>query len=176
METNIITKIEFFDFMRAFFTDDSKYQKLTQNAKKPHFFMWRRMMSIQYPIQMNALSMLDDVRIMDVLHKHFITKEYPKWLYASSKNGNDTKTKVKESLLKKYTRDVLDLFMDHYSLEWQSVIDLEFFCPDLLYKELDNLDEELHPQFSKEKLSKAEKENMSNKKPVRKGFTFKSKK
>lgn len=174
METNVITKIDFFDFMRAFFCDDAKYQKLTQNAKKPHFFMWRRMMAIQYPVQMNALAGLDDVRIMDVLHKNFLTSEYPRWLYTSSKGGSDKEAK-KESLLKKYTRDVIDLFMEHYSIEWKGVLDLEEMFPSLLYEELDRLDEDIHPQLTKGKLSKSEKQSItSQKKSVRKGFTFKS--
>ena len=176
METNVITKVEFFEFLRAFFTDDVKYQKFTQNAKKPHFFMWRRMMAIQYPIQMAALAGLDDVRIMDVLHKNFLTREYPKWLYASSKGG-EGKTAQKESLLKKYSRDILDLFMQHYNIEWKGVLDLEEFFPSLLYEELDKLDEDIHPSVTKGKLTKEEKQNLSQtKKPARKGFTFKSRK
>lgn len=176
METNVITKVDFFDFMRCFFVDDAKYQKLTQNAKKPHFFMWRRMMAIQYPVQMAALSGLDDVRIMDVLHKNFLTREYPKWLYTSSKSG-EGKTAQKESLLKKYSRDILDLFMQHYNIEWKGVLDLEEFFPALLYEELDKLDEDIHPSVMKSKLTKEEKQNIpQTKKPARKGFTFKSKK
>lgn len=176
METNIITKISFFDFMRAFFCDDAKYQRLTQNAKKPHFFMWRRMMAIQYPVQMFVLSGLDDIRIMDVLHKNFLSSEYPKWLYTSSK-GNDEKDVKKESLLKKYSRDVLDLFMEHYGIEWKGVLDMEEMFPSILYDELDKLDEDIHPQVSKGKLTKQEKQSISSQqKPTRKGFAFKSRK
>lgn len=176
METNVITKVEFFEFLRAFFTDDAKYQKFTQNAKKPHFFMWRRMMAIQYPVQMAALARLDDVRIMDVLHKNFLTREYPRWLYTSSK-GSEGKVTQKESLLKKYSRDILDLFMQHYNIEWKGVLDLEEFFPALLYEELDKLDEDIHPSVTKGKLTKEEKQNISQtKKPARKGFTFKSRK
>ena len=164
METNIITKISFFDFMRAFFCDDAKYQRLTQNAK------------IQYPVQMFVLSGLDDIRIMDVLHKNFLSSEYPKWLYTSSK-GNDEKDVKKESLLKKYSRDVLDLFMEHYGIEWKGVLDLEEMFPSILYDELDRLDEDIHPQVSKGKLTKQEKQSISSQqKPTRKGFTFKSRK
>lgn len=169
METNVITKIDFFDFMRAFFCDDAKYQKLTQNAKKPHFFMWRRMMAIQYPVQMNALSSLDDVRIMDVLHKNFLSSEYPKWLYTSSKNSDSNK-KQSESLLKRYSRDILDAFMELYSMEWKSVLDLEELSPDLLYKELDRIDEDIHPSMTK---GKPIKESQKQNKP--KGFSFKKK-
>ena len=165
METNVITKVDFFDFMRCFFNDDAKYQKLTQNAKKPHFFMWRRMMAIQYPIQMNALAGLDDVRIMDVLHKNFLCKEYPRWLYTSSKGGD--KEKQKESLLKKYTRDILDVFMEHYSMEWKSVLQLEEMYPSLLYDELDKIDKDLHSTVEKSKA------NINPSKPKKKGFAFK---
>lgn len=174
METNVITKIDFFDFMRCFFNDDVKYSKLTQYAKKPHFFMWRRMMAIRYPTQMNALAGLDDVRIMDVLHKNFLCKEYPKWLYTSSgKNEKDkNKTPLSSELLKKYSRDVIDTFMEHYSLEWKCLQDLLEFYPDKLYKELDKLDEDLHPKVSKSKATSVQ--SSSNKKPKKKGFTFKS--
>lgn len=154
METNIITKIELFDFMRAFFTDATKYKKLTQSAKKPHLFMWRRMMSIQYPVQMHAIAMLDDIRIMDVLHKRFCGSVYPKWMYTSA--GGDKQPKDK-SVIQKYDRDVLDAFMVTYNVEYKSLQILNEWYPVLLDEELTKIQLDLYPEMAKQKKEKKAK-------------------
>lgn len=147
METNVITKIDFFDFMRAFFTDKVKYAKLTRNAKKPHIFMFRRMMAIQYPVQMNAISGVDDVRIMDALHKVFCTGVYPKWMYTSGSVDKQTKKKLIHT---EYTREVLDTFMEKREVEYKSVLLLEEFDPKFLKAELDTIQAELNPEMKKQ--------------------------
>lgn len=156
METNIITKIELFDFMRCFFTDDKKYKKLTQAAKKPHFFMWRRMMAIQYPVQMHALSMLDDVRMMDVLHEKFCSPTYPKWMYTSAPSEKKDKDKI---IISKFDRKVLDTFMEHYNIEYPSVLIMQEWFPDLLEKEFQKIEDELYPELKKERLKKNAKKS-----------------
>lgn len=146
METNIITKIDFFDFMRAFFTDKVKYAKLTQNAKKPHTFMFRRMMSIMYPIQMNAIASVDDVRLMDALHKVFCTGTYPKWMYTSGSTDKQTKAKLVHT---QYSREVVDSFMECRNVEYKSLLMLEEWDPQGLKKELDTIQDELNPEMKK---------------------------
>lgn len=147
METNIISKISFFDFMRCFFTDKAKYAKLTQSAKKPHVFMFKRMMAIMYPVQMNAISSVDDVRLIDALHKVFCKGTYPKWMYTStSGEAKEAKSKL---IHKTYSRDVLDAFMEQYKIDYKTVLDLESMSPEFLKNELNSFEEELHPKYSK---------------------------
>lgn len=152
METNVITKIDFFDFMRCFFTDADKYSKLTQNAKKSHIFMFKRMMSMMYPIQMNAISGIDDIRLVDILHKSFCTGVYPKWMYTSTKDQGSTQ---KISLVhKKYGQDVIDAFLDRYKCEYKCILELEELNREWLETEIKLIDKDLNLEVKKTPVKK----------------------
>lgn len=157
METNVITKIDFFDFMRCFFTDKVKYSKLTQNAKKPHIFMFKRMMAIMYPIQMNAISSIDDIRLVDVLHNTFCTGVYPKWMY--TKTNKDDTSANKKSIVKSFDPAVIETFLDKYKCEYKVIVELEEFNPDWLVSELKEIDKDINSEFIK-----ANKEKKTRKK------------
>lgn len=147
METNVITKIDFFDFMRCFFTDKVKYAKLTQNAKRPHMFMFKRMMAIMYPVQMNAISALDDIRLVDVLHNVFCTGVYPKWMY--TKTNKDESSQNKKSIVKAFDPEVTQAFLDKYQCEYKVLLELEEFNPDWLATELKEIDKDINSEFVK---------------------------
>lgn len=146
-----ITEIGFFDFMRAFFCDPKKYNQLTKKAKEKHIFMFYRTMSIMYPVQMHAVNMLHDIRLVDQLQRVFGKQNgpYPKWLY--------TKTEKEKTIVQKLdaTQEVIDKFKQVHDLEPKSFEFLLSIDFDGVQKELNAIKLEMENAITKEKQKKS---------------------
>lgn len=148
---NLITKCTIFEFMRYFFCDPDKYALLTDKAKQAHCFMFYRLMSIKYPVQMNAISNVHDTRIIDVLHSTFGRKgqQYPGWLYQKQ----DKSEKVEKTLLDIITKDDIDKIYEVYDLEYKSLLLLFHLDPD----KINELIESVKPDDNKVTKTKVKK-------------------
>lgn len=128
----LITKCTIFEFMRYFFCDPQKYAMMTTKCKKEHLFMFYRLMSIKYPVQMNAISNFHDTRIVDVLHSNFGSygAPYPKWLYQKQEKSEV----LEKSLLETVPKELIDRIYEVYEIEYKSLLLLYSIDKDALMK------------------------------------------
>jgi hypothetical protein len=122
-QLNVINSIEFFDFMRAFFTDRKKYACLTDKAKSAHIFMWSRMMSIMYPVAMHACSKVHSTRVMDILHSKMCTndpKKYPSWLF--TKSSKNQSSEDEKAITEMFSAELINAYKQINHLEHKSFI------------------------------------------------------
>lgn len=101
--------MELFDVIDVMFTNHAKWVDVTNYDKKKHYFMINRMMSIQYPLQANALQHLKTNQIGVVeFWFNFISSNYnykPKWLYTKAKkNEKAKKAKVSNESIMTYAK------------------------------------------------------------------------
>lgn len=113
--TEIITKIEYFPFLKIFFADTEEWSRLNDAAKMTHAFKLNRLLAIKHPEYMQCLNKQLTPAIVDALHNSFKSKgRQPGWAY--------TKTNAKdiEDPLKKYPAFIIDDFMKYHGLELKS--------------------------------------------------------
>lgn len=116
----IISKCSIFEFMRYFFCDPQTYSLLTIKCKQSHLFMFYRLMSIKYPVQMNAVSNFHDYRIVDVLHESFGARgnTYPRWLYQKQ----DKIEQTEKSVLETVSKELIEKIHEVYDIEYKSLL------------------------------------------------------
>lgn len=97
-----------FDFIKILFTRPDLYKKLKSYEKAKHYFMVQRFMSINFPIQANAIQHLkvNPSEVMDYWHRA-LTKMFnrvPGWMYTKTKKAkNKAKNKhVPEEIIQEY--------------------------------------------------------------------------
>lgn len=108
--------IQLFDFIRILFEEPEKYSELSSYEKQRNFFMTNRLMSIQYPVQANALNniKISQAPALDYWHKNMsnVYTQVPNWVFAKGqkKAASDKKKKsVKlpaKSVIKEYTKSL----------------------------------------------------------------------
>lgn len=127
---NIITKCTIFEFMRYFFCDPEKYAQLTNKVKQTHCFMFYRLMSIKYPIQMNAISNIHDSRIIDTLHDTFgnSNNQYPGWLYQKTIKQSNSEKQLNDIL----SKDEINQIFEVFDIEYKSLLMLYELFPDVV--------------------------------------------
>lgn len=118
-------KLEFFDFLKIFFTDDQNmWFKVDDKTKKLHGYRLMQFLSIEYPTTIFNISQLtNNVGVIDSLHNIFKVMDYPSWLYV------DGKSKTKNSYttlnnLKKYPKNLIDNVKERYKMDGK---DFELF-------------------------------------------------
>ena len=128
--------MQLFDLINALFAGPKKWSHVERGDKKKNHFMVNRMISIQYPLQAQALNhiKIDPVSTVDFWH-FFLSKIYSKvpfWVYTKGskkvKEEKEKKTDLKDSSIKDYARvNSLDLKLVREALK---------FYPDQMVKEI----------------------------------------
>lgn len=88
--------IQLFDYIKLIFSKDEKsWNELSNTDKSRNFFMLNRFLSIQFPIQVAALSSIriDSVATSDYWHRSLSSKftKVPNWIYAKTIKANKEK-------------------------------------------------------------------------------------
>ena len=91
--------IALFDYVKLVFSKDEKaWKDLNDTDKSRNFFMLNRFMSIKYPVQVNALSLLriNPVAASNYWHKTMSTvhSSTPTWIYAKTKKKGEAEKKM----------------------------------------------------------------------------------
>ena len=132
--------MELFELTKAMFGDTGNYGEATKGDKKKNFFMINRRMSIQHPMQAQALNGLrmDPVAAVDIWQK-FLSKQYSKtpfWMYTKgikkSKEEKEKKINIPSADILEFAkafgydprsvRDALDMFPKEVSKEIKDFI------------------------------------------------------
>ena len=148
-QTNIVNRIDLFDFMRAFFCDSKKYNSLTRKAKAEHLFIWNRMMSIQFPVQFHTLSRVHSTHIADILHSRMCTndpRKYPKWLFTKSKNQS-----AEKAILSAYPSETVSMYMQLNNIEYKSLLYQLTFDAEYVKTEMASITEQMSKDVKKTK-------------------------
>ncbi|WNN12286.1 hypothetical protein MA9V2_037 [Chryseobacterium phage MA9V-2] len=121
----VITTVDLFGFVKALLTDKDMYAKFTSQVKAQHFFMTQRMLSKQYPRQMQKANVqgIDPVAILDSYHFRLCNHGHrpPQWLYA--KGGKEEVATKEQMLYNKITEDkaVYEYLLKQWQIEPKSV-------------------------------------------------------
>ena len=102
--------IQLFDYVKLAFSKDEKaWKELNDTDKSRNFFMLNRFMSIKYPVQVHALSLLrtNPVAASDYWHRTMSTLHgtVPTWIYAKTKKKGEEEKKLElpsESMISWY--------------------------------------------------------------------------
>ena len=122
---DLITKIELFDFMDAFFMNEEKFSRITDSAKLSHAFMLKRFLSIKYPIEMQHLNTFTDVSVIDALHAAICNGYKPKWIFTKSgKTVKDDLVEFKDEIEEYCTLHNIEVksFDILYEIDTQTVL------------------------------------------------------
>jgi len=138
MATNeLITSIEYFPFLRAFWSNDGTYERLTKNAKEAHLWRFYELLARDQPQLMQMLNSERNVYVIDAIHesvKH--ENRQPGFTYIKTRPLND-KTKIR-----------LDQFSSWIREEWRRANDLDlkdfdFICemhPDIMIEGMESIE------------------------------------
>lgn len=105
--TELITKMGYEEFMNTFFTKCQNYYKLSNKLKESYFFLVCQTISKHDPLFIDKFQNHKSWVVLDMLHEKYAGNRVPRWVYASSKKGTETK-----DIMDKYTKDEI-----HYVLE-----------------------------------------------------------
>lgn len=102
--------IALFDYMKLIFSrDEKKWKELSDMDKSRNFFMMNRFLSIHYPVQAHALSLLriNPSAAADYWHRSMSTMHttVPGWIYAKTKKKDEQEKKMElpsESMIQWY--------------------------------------------------------------------------
>ena len=91
--------IPLFDYMKLIFSrDEKKWNELSDMDKSRNFFMMNRFLSIRYPVQVHALSLLrtNPSAASDYWHRTMSTLHdtTPTWIYAKTKKKDEKEKKL----------------------------------------------------------------------------------
>jgi hypothetical protein len=108
--------IQLFDFIRILFEDPVQYKELSSYDKQRNFFMTNRLMSIQYPVQANALNniKISQAPALDYWHNNMsnVYTQVPNWVFAKGQKKAESDKKQKSTKLpskpaiKEYTKSM----------------------------------------------------------------------
>lgn len=132
LDTNIINKIEWFPFVRIFFSDSDEWSKLTDAVKMSYAFKLNRLIAIKRPEYMQLLNKAHSPATIDALHNAFKTKgRQPGWTYTKTR-PNQTNEE-----LSKYPTFIINDFIRYHGLEQKSFEFVLSVHYDEVIKELD---------------------------------------
>ena len=121
--------MELFDFITVLFTNPVEYSKITPGEKRKQYFMIQRRLSIQHPMQANALQHLkiNQSAVID-FWQDYLRKTYkgwqPKWLYTK---GVKKTQEVKEKKAN-VSNEVINEYCKWHKIDKKTVEDaLEFY-------------------------------------------------
>lgn len=136
----IVSKIDFFPFLRAFYSNDGVWETLTDSAKLEHCFRLYRTLSIQHPIYMQQNNKIHDVNCLDALHqanKHHNGKQ-PWWTY--------TKVKwEKGEQIFSFGENIISEFCQRNGIERKSFLTVSEMFYDEVLKSLNEIKKEYEP-------------------------------
>ncbi len=119
MQNNVevLDKIDFRGFNKAFFADRLMYQRLSNKAKEEHFFILCRTLSKLDPVFINKFQDTKHWTVVDFLHQKYYEGRIPQYVYVSMKQA-----KVDKLEYQKYSDDVLNYVMELTGYEYKSII------------------------------------------------------
>ena len=99
-----------FDYIKIFFTDNEKFNSISDKIKEKHFFMLNRFISIKFPLTAIQLSKLNinAIHATNLLHDLMISyKKVPQWIYTPAKSEVTTKKEYlpEEKIINMYCKD-----------------------------------------------------------------------
>ncbi|BBI90678.1 hypothetical protein HYO65_gp286 [Tenacibaculum phage PTm1] len=149
-QNELIDQIDYFPFLRAFWSTDGTYERLTNRAKQAHIRNLWQLLSRDQPQIMQMLNKEYNVAVMDAIHeasKH--ANRQPQYCYIKARPKN-SKTLDR---IKKFSPWVVNEFRTSNNLDLK---DYEFFCdiePDLVIASMDAIEKTLQ-QVKKPKKTK----------------------
>ena len=136
--------VQLFDFIDSLF-NLKKYQNNTAVDKRQSFFMTERMMSIQYPLRVEQLNVLDinKERIMDFWSR-YLSGSYsrkPGWIF--TKVNPSSKKETKKDNFSKIKQPTVDYFLFKNMLDVRDYDTLKRDYPEELLEELEIIQKNL---------------------------------
>lgn len=151
---DVISKIDLFPFMRAFFSNDGTYEKITKDAKKKHIFMLLRYLSIQYPVHINEINKNHSTEVIDSLHSSFKHEgKQPWWTYTKTMKFTGVNSNHQE-LSKKYDKYTINIFCKIHEIEYKSLEFIYDIEPNSVIPLIDKLKEEMEGSTQSKKTKK----------------------
>lgn len=149
----IISKIDFFDFLKMFFLKNSKWDLLTNKVKESHAFLLFRFLSIQYPREIQKLNGIYNPAVIDGLRMGFTGEKVPYWVY--TKSGKPSKSGF-DGIDKK---SVIS-YCDFYQIDLKTLQTYQEFFPDSFQSEISKfIKDNSQGKFKKEKNVKKSNKN-----------------
>lgn len=149
-QIEIIDQIDYFPFLRAFWSTDGTYEKLTEKAKQAHLRQTWQLLARDQPQIMQMLNKSYDVEVLDALHeasKH--ANRQPQYCYIKARPANAGTL----SMIKKFSKQVHDEFRKIHNVDNK---EFDFFChthPDIVIESMKEIESNFK-QFSNPKKRK----------------------
>jgi hypothetical protein len=133
-----------FDILKNMFLQNGEFEKYNQNPLifNRNLFMINRTCSIMYPLQAQYFNILG-ISASDVIlsWRLFLTKMHgmgrtPGFIYTKGAKAT-VKEQEKKSTLPVYSQDIINSYCNFYHYSLKDYQDMLEFCPDILYKNLD---------------------------------------
>lgn len=158
IQDDIITSIDYFPFLRAFWSTDGTYEKLTTSAKAQHIRALWKLLARDQPEIMQMLNKEYSISVMDVLH---ITESKNAYNPHTRKCRQPGYTYLKAYPKNSKTLDAINAYPKLIREEFRvsnglDVKEFDFFCdvhPELILEGLEAL-EKLFNQMKKPKKRK----------------------
>lgn len=132
--------MELFEMTKAMFGDTNNYSEATKGDKRKNFFMLNRRLSINYPMQAQALNGLkiNQEQAVDVWQR-FLSKKYnktPFWMYTK---GVKKAKEVKEKKINISTL-MIEAYAKKYKMDLKSIYDALDMFPKETIKDIKNFE------------------------------------